>query len=329
MNNIFCHIVGLDDNTKNKLIDFLENKDYNHKIIDLNEITEKIIEEEELDMIYREYQTNLEKSKDYELKTEFTKKYKQNEKEMNQYWKDKFEIYLEEELATDKKNILIGLSNHFKNTRVNVKIDCKMKFFVDIDCQKNAQNVIKKNLDNFRDEIILGNFPLEYLDTNFLIKKRQNVRKIYKKKGYSHKNIKYIIDTILINLKSEYEFNQINNLYIASKNNYNNKIEEYDNIYAYIIPWIALISYEKLNNIIKSYNKKGGGRVEEKIEGSFDQLNTNCFLYEVQKDDFYFYNKGKGLKLITNKNIVIIKKFNITNILDYLKENDIVTIFKK
>ena len=43
MENIFCHIVGLNYKIKDKIIDILKSKDFNFDIIDLDTITEKII----------------------------------------------------------------------------------------------------------------------------------------------------------------------------------------------------------------------------------------------------------------------------------------------
>ena len=55
-----------------------------------------------VELLYNEYQINLEKVK-AEFKKEYTKKYKQNEKQMNQYWKDRFQIYIENKCKKIKK----------------------------------------------------------------------------------------------------------------------------------------------------------------------------------------------------------------------------------
>ena len=43
---------------------------------------------------------------------------------------------------------------------------------------------MENNLDNHRKEIIDGLFPLDYLNIDFLIKKREDLLNIYTKLGY-------------------------------------------------------------------------------------------------------------------------------------------------
>ena len=91
---------------------------------------------------------------------------------MCNFWKENFYLKVSKLVEDSKtKVILLGLSNFFKNNRVNVKIDSNLKFFVKINLKNNAKNIIEKNLNNYKDEIIEGIFPLDYLNINFLIKK--------------------------------------------------------------------------------------------------------------------------------------------------------------
>ena len=116
--------------------------------------------------------------------------------------RNKFKLILEKEINKIKKKqiILIGLNTHFKHSRIYVKIDCKLKFFIRLDLAENAKSVIETNLDNHRNEIIEGTFPLEYLEIDFLIKKRENLLNIYKKNCYELKSITSIIKIINNNI---------------------------------------------------------------------------------------------------------------------------------
>ena len=158
MDNILCHIVGLNDDIKNNIIKILNNKTLNLSIIDLDNITQKIINDKNMNLMYNKYEKVFEKSKMKGSNKSLNKKYKDIEKKMNQYWKNKFEIILKLECnkIKNKEIILLGLNIHFKNHRIKVKIDCKLKFFVRLNLINNAKKVIEQNLDDHRDEIIAG-----------------------------------------------------------------------------------------------------------------------------------------------------------------------------
>ena len=51
MNNVFCHIVGLNDKIKSRILELLKSPDFNFHIIDLDDITQKIINDKNI-LIY-------------------------------------------------------------------------------------------------------------------------------------------------------------------------------------------------------------------------------------------------------------------------------------
>ncbi len=51
MDKIFCHIVGLNDELKQKIITILNSKDFNLVIIDLDIITQKIINDKKKELL--------------------------------------------------------------------------------------------------------------------------------------------------------------------------------------------------------------------------------------------------------------------------------------
>ena len=52
MDNILCHIVGLNDDIKKNITNILNSKDFNLAIIDLDNITQKIINDKNMNLMY-------------------------------------------------------------------------------------------------------------------------------------------------------------------------------------------------------------------------------------------------------------------------------------
>lgn len=324
MDNILCHIVGLNDDIKIKIINILNGKDFNLKIIDLDQITQKIINDKTMNLMYNKYETTFEKSKMKGSDKSLTKKYKEIEKKMNQYWKNKFEIMLRNECEKEKNKeiVLLGLNIHFKSNRINVKIDCKLKFFVKLNLEDNAKKVIEFNLDNHRDEIIYGTFPLQYLDSEFLIKKRESLQNTYIKLKYEIKSIKSIISIIFNNINYDQKINQINSLYVSSFEEKKKKITSDDRIISYSIPWMSIISLDKNGHFKKGF-RNGNGFIKKNLTGDFKSLSKNCYLYEVDKHDFYFHEQSRNIKFVSFNGAKIINTYYINNMYNYFVDNGI------
>jgi hypothetical protein len=324
MNNILCHIVGLNDDIKNSIIKILNSKDFNLSIIDLDNITQKIINDKNMNLMYNKYETIFEKSKMKGSDKSLNKKYKEIEKKMNQYWKNKFEIILKKECnkIKNKEIILLGLNIHFKNNRINVKIDCKLKFFSRLNLIDNAKKVIEYNLDNHRNEIIAGTFPLQYLDSEFLIKKREVLQSIYKIKNYESKSINSIISIIYNNIDLNNKIKKIGNLYVSSFDKLTKKINNDERIISYTIPWMSIIGLDNEDNYKKGF-KKNDGFIKQNKRGSFNNLRKKCYLYEVDKDDFYFHEKSHDIKFASSGTAKILNTYYISDIYNYLVDNGV------
>jgi len=325
MENIFCHIVGLNYEIKDKIIDILKSKDFNFDIIDLDTITEKIINDKNMNTMYNKYEEYFTKSKSKEGTKDDSKKYKEIEKKMVNYWKCKFQLLLEKDAKKSRKKIvLIGLNTHFKTNRVYVKINCKLKFFVRVDLIDNAKLVIQNNLDQHRNEIIEGSFPLEYLEIDFLVKKRESLINIYKKIGYEVKSLTSIIR--IINNNNNFDMINVNELYYASRNKQAKKIQyKDDRIIAYSVPWLAALSCIDSNNLKRGFKKKNGF-VKQLKRGELNNLKKECYLYKVEKDAFYHHENGKGIKFACTENTKILENYYIKNIHEYLLDNGITLI---
>lgn len=303
MIEVFSHIVGLSEELKEYFLDNISSLDFS--IIDLDKITESILNEKSMDEIYEELDKNPKKSKEIE-------------KKMCNFWKENFYLRLSKLVEESKgKIILIGLSNFFKNSRVNIKIDTNLKFFVKVNLERNAKNVIEKNLDIHKNEIIEGLFPLDYLNINFLIKKRQDLLNVYLKLGYEEKIISNIIKIIKNNYNNFIE----NDLYFGSTNKYNKLIKN-KNISAFTAPWLAILSSVNSKNL-KGGFKNGQSFIRESKKDEIKNLDRDCYLYKVDKKNFYKSQDGKGMKFISNKRVKIEEKYYIDNILDYFKDNEI------
>ena len=246
------------------------------------------------------------------------KKSKDIEKKMCNYWRENFYSKLGKLVDNNKsKVILLGLSNFFKNNRINIKIETNLKFFVKVNLIKNAKNIVENNLDNHRKEIIDGLFPLDYLNIDFLIKKREDLLNIYTKLGYEEKMINNIIKII----KNNYDNYIDKDLYFGSVDKYNKLIKN-KTINAFTAPWLAVLS--SINNKhLKGGFKKGVGFVRESKKGEIENLNRECYLYKVDKKNFYISQDGMGMKFISNKNVKIEENYYIENILNYFKDNDV------
>jgi hypothetical protein len=303
MIEVFSHIVGLNDELKDFFVENVSSLEFN--IIDLDKITESILNEKGMNEIYDELDKNPKKSKDIE-------------KKMCNYWRENFYLKLGKLVDNNKsKVILLGLSNFFKNNRINIKIDTNLKFFVKVNLIKNAKNIVENNLDNHRKEIIDGLFPLDYLNIDFLIKKREDLLNIYTKLGYEEKMINNIIKII----KNNYDNYIDKDLYFGSVDKYNKLIKN-KTINAFTAPWLAVLS--SINNKhLKGGFKKGVGFVRESKKGEIENLNRECYLYKVDKKNFYKSQDGMGMKFISNKNVKIEESYYIENILNYFKDNDV------
>lgn len=312
MDKVLCHIVGVNSSIKGKLINFLTSKKININVIDLDLITDKINQSKEMNELFKQIENIEDKSK----------KIKDIEKSMVTEWKTKFQKDLDSEIKKHKdKIILIGMSSYFKNHRINVKIDCKLKFFVRVNLTIHAQNIIENNLNNYKNEIINGTFPLNLLDLESLIQKREILINIYKKFGYQLKSLNSIIEIIA----SNYNFNMesIQDLYVATDKKFVKKIDiDEANGIGYTIPWLAIVSSLNSKNISKGFKQNKAFIKFNQYENK-NILDNDCYLYKVNTENFYHNKNGKGIKFRASNSVKIDKSYYIDNIKKYLNDNEI------
>lgn len=319
MNNcLSCHLIGLNPYSKKELIDSLNKKIFN--VIDLDNINQEILKNPTLDKLYRQY-TKLKDSKN--------DKYKEVDKKMSQFWEKNFIELVEQQINQKKNNVLIGQNNHYKTLTKRVNIECTNKFIVTADLNNEIKNWIKYNLETYKDDIIEGNFPLEYINYDFLQKKRLAIETTYKKIGYIEKNIDQI-KTILNLIENSTKTNG-NELWISLKEPYNigslihpkanNKLS------AYTDPNIALLNSINFNdNEVKIASKQSleGSEItlKEIKPQSMKKLKTRRFLYLVDQKTFMPHENGNNKKFFSQLPVKIIAKERIDNVYNYLIGND-------
>lgn len=330
-NNILCHIAGMNNNVKNDFYTLIKSLNANIMVKDLDEIGNKIINDNIMEKLYSKYDDYYEKSKQGKQKIvnkNWVTKYKEMEKKMIEYWRKKMEynINVISKKNPSKKIIFIGKSNHSKNNRVFVKIDTPCKYFVKVNLESNAEKAIEYNLDNFKQDIIKGVFPLKYLDKDVLIKAREIQQMIYMKKEYVVKPLNNIIAQITLNIKMANGFQKIKKLYVGFKTKIDKKLNPFNNgqVVAYSSDWLAITSIPyNVNKYIKRGYVNDKPFIQEIVNDGFKILDTNGYLYEVDKIPFSYHEKGKLLKFVTNKTVKINNRIFIPNILDFINNVNI------
>jgi len=307
-NILTCHIIGLNPYSKKELIDSLNTTIFN--AIDLDDINEKIIKEDTMNLMFKSYQ---------KMKDSKNDKFKELDKKMTNYWENKYLELLGEKVKLDKKNILIGKNTHFKFLSKRINLNTINKFYIK-NSEDEVRKLIKYNLEIYKDDIINGIFPIEYLDYNYLSKKKDTSINFYKKAGYLEKDYEQI--KTIIKLLEEKNVN-ITGLWIALKDPYNlgSKIhpKKNDKILAYIDPNLALLgsfNFDK-EELSKNYNGKEI-KIKELKAQALDKLKTKRFLYLVDKNSFIPHEKGANQKFFSQNPVIILQKEKINSVYDYI-----------
>ena len=192
---IVAHIVGMPNEYKEQLINDL--KDFKQlSIVDLDKITQQIISEKNMITLYNKMDEISNNSKGKIA----TKAKKDIESKINDYWKTKIDTHLLKEVNKGQKIICVGMSTYFKNHKIGIKIITPIKLFIKMNLIENAKKIIKENLDKHHSNIISGTFDLNYLNLDFLIRKREDLQYTYGKMGYQLKSYNDIYKTIQLGM---------------------------------------------------------------------------------------------------------------------------------
>jgi hypothetical protein len=338
-NVIIAHIAGLTDHTKvefynifkkSQLIKYVD-------IIDVDIITTKIIEDNNMETLFAKFEYYSERSKNQDLTQLENKsalaKAKQLEKKMFQYWKVRMEYYINKLSSnSQKKIILIGYLSFFKNHKIYLNLNIVTKFFLKVNYVEHAKSIIKHNLENSKNDIIEGNFDLNYLNADFLIKKRIQLQTIYSKISYIIMSLTSILNT----LELYYQTSVPEVLFYASFIKYDKKIPNMTNIiHTYSQEWLALssiLSSSKtktddniINNVEKGINKENKPYIKLTKE-QYKLINKSGYIYEIILTENFlpFPTKNNVYKYFTVKPIKINRILEIDNLLIQLKKLGII-----
>jgi len=333
---IFAHIAGLNTESKKNITNTFKNSNIIFK--DLEDYTDKILNDKNMKALIQRYEYYFEKSKSQGVTKiqakEFLNKAKVLERKINFYWKNKMNFYILDlinEVKPSQKIILIGYSNFFKNNRIFVNIQTNLKFFVQINPVEHVKEVIKFNLETYSNDIINGSFNLDFLNYQFLIKKREIISSLYLKNGYQVKTIDNIIRDLQLN--NQNIDNIIPNvLYFSSKTNYTNKIN-LKKIIAYSYDWISIVSAFNNKNLIKGFQNDIESKpfIQEITKNTINKLQDSIYLYVINDVSSFIpiFSKNYIYKFRSNKPVTIYKQITIDNVYSKLKEMKIKLILKK
>lgn len=181
-NLVLCHIVGMNPDIKDKFMTKFDNND-RIEIIDLDFISDKIFNSRKMKELYKNYEP---------IKHKKNKRSKDAEKEITVYWLDQMKIKLEEEIyrLRQKEIIVIGQNHHHKYSGRKIKIPTDNNYIVKNNACRDAECIVRFNLENYHDQIVKGVFPIKYLDFNFLKQKKEKLIAIYKKRNYEEISLK-------------------------------------------------------------------------------------------------------------------------------------------
>jgi len=202
---IIAHIVGFPNSTKEQFLKdfkkFPHNK--NISIVDLDDITMQIIREKNIILLYNKLdEIEEEKKNNRKNIVSLNRTAKDIEKKINEFWKTKIDNHLIKEISKNREIICLGLSTYFKNHKIGIKIVTPNKIFIKFNLFENAKQIITENLDKHRNEIIQGSFDLNYLDINFLVRKREELQFNYEKMGYQLKSYNDICKIVQLSIQN-------------------------------------------------------------------------------------------------------------------------------
>lgn len=297
MNNISCHLIGLNPYNKKELVDTIPKTIFN--VIDLDTINMEILKTPEIDKMYKQYT---------KLKEDKNDKFKEVDKKMSTYWENNFIDMIQDQVKPKKINILIGQNNHYKSLAKRVPIECTNKFIIK-SSDDDIKAFIKYNLETYQEDIINGAYPLEYIDYIQLQKKRTTLESTYKKIGYIEKTTEQV--KMMLDLLEKTRDTKGSELWISMKEPYN----------------VNSLIHPKNNNMITAYNDPTNAILSSmNINSNIDdlqtlkisnpkKLKTRRFVYMVDSKSFISEDNNKFFSQIPVK---ILAKQKIDSVYDFL-----------
>ena len=324
---IIAHVAGLTQSQKETFKNELLLMRANYTIIDLDDYTDEIMNDPTMSELVQQHEYNINKSKELTVTKTESKNHLIKSKELNtrinDYWKSRMEFYLNE-LTNNcpMSTILIGYINFYKNIKIVVNLDVKIKVFININMECYSKETIARNLDLYKDEIINGQFNLEMVNHIFLIKRREMVMDIYDKKKYV---LQELINCIG-NFSNDIQEAEAPILYYASECKYIDNIP-LKPITAYVDEWIAISSAIGGKDVTKGYidNDYTKAFIQELKPEIIKKFYKKLYLYVITNTALFIplYTKNYIYKYKINQNSQIFKTIEIDNAFYKLRELNI------
>ena len=311
---ILCHIVGIN---KNKIQDFVDRVSINYNVIDLDKINQIILSDDKIIQLYKQYVS---------FKNLKNDKYKDVDKKMNIFWEKNMISLIEGELSNKKQNIIIGYNNHYRNINKKINIDTSNKFMIS-HVKQDTKDIIKYNIEKYKDDIINGIYPVENINYDYLIETRKKMEALYIKNNYMIKSLESIYSILELNNTT------INDegLWVASKQPYNMKSKIYpiknDKIYGFTNKSMALLNSFKLDKTMLENGKpiiykNNTIKLDIKNNIILDQLKEKRYIYYVDKSTFVPHEKGNNIKYFSQSPVTILEVEKINNVYDIIEQTN-------
>ena len=228
---------------------------------------------------------------------------------------------LEKNESSDKKTIILGYNNHFRNLSKKINIPTNNRLLVKT-TKKDIRDTIEYNLEKYKSDIIHGIYPLNNIDFDYLLKTKNKINLNYKKNGYLTKTYDQMVK--ILDLLS-YKNIKGDGIWISMSQNYNilSKIHplKHDKIFAYTEPIHALLASFKWNNdeLIKKY-RGNSIKLIQKTDDCLNRLKKKRFLYYVSKESFIPHEKGNNIKYFSQVPVTILEKERVENVYKKFKK---------
>ncbi len=305
---IICHIVGISNVLKNDFINKTQNMNYN--IIDLDEISNNILNSSNMDQMYKQYQ---------HFKDNKNDKYKDIDKKMSLYWETNMIETIHYNMNKDKKNIVIGYSHHYRNINKRINLPQTIpytKFIIKVS-KSDIRNIITYNLDKYRNDIINGIYALENIDYDYIYNNRIKIDSIYEKNGFLPKTLETLYTILDLSTKKT----DIDNLWISTKEPYNIGSKIYPpnksgaKLFAFTDKIMALLSSFHFNDdeLEKTFDNNTI-KVKEKKKGILEKMNEKRYLLSVDKTMFVPHEKGNNIKFFSQEPVNILEIIKVGNV---------------
>ncbi len=305
---IICHIVGISNVLKNDFINKTEKMNYN--IIDLDEISNNILNSSNMDQMYKQYQ---------HFKDNKNDKYKDIDKKMSLYWETNMIETIHYNMNKDKKNIVIGYSHHYRNINKRINLPQTIpytKFIIKVS-KSDIRNIITYNLDKYRNDIINGIYALENIDYDYIYNNRIKIDSIYEKNGFLPKTLETLYTILDLSTKKT----DIDNLWISTKEPYNIGSKIYPpnksgaKLFAFTDKIMALLSSFHFNDdeLEKTFDNNTI-KVKEKKKGVLEKMNEKRYLLAVDKTMFVPHEKGNNIKFFSQEPVNILEIIKVGNV---------------